>query len=121
MYILNTTAFIIEASYLTKFVIARISGSFLYGFAYKKGTQTDYRQNSPRHHFLILERNKAAALQEHQERRPEFHPSLSFRYEFQTQLLTSCESKGLIPDFMSMLASTKYFRQVVRRGLPDSS
>ena len=46
-------------SHLTRLVIARISGLFLYGFA-------------------------------------------------------SCESNGLIPDFISMLASTRYFRHVVR-------
>jgi len=45
--------------YLTRFVIARISGLFLYGFA-------------------------------------------------------SWESNGLIPDFINMLASTRYFRHVVR-------
>jgi len=46
-------------AYLTRLVIARISGLFLYGFA-------------------------------------------------------SCESNGLIPDFISMLANTRYFRHVVR-------
>uniref|UniRef100_A0A2M3ZRS1 Putative secreted peptide n=1 Tax=Anopheles braziliensis TaxID=58242 RepID=A0A2M3ZRS1_9DIPT len=51
---------------VTRFVMARISGSFLYGFA-------------------------------------------------------SCESNGLIPDFISMLARTRYLRQVVRRDEPDSS
>ena len=53
------TVFLTSLVYLTKFVIARISGSFLYGFA-------------------------------------------------------SCESNGLIPDFINMLASTRYFKQVVR-------
>lgn len=34
---------------------------------------------------------------------------------------TSWESNGFIPDFMSMFAKTKYFKQVVLLGLPDSS
>ena len=34
---------------------------------------------------------------------------------------TSCESNGFIPDFISIFAKTKYFKQVVRLGLPDSS
>ena len=35
-------------------------------------------------------------------------------WELKGLILTSWESKGLIPDFMSMLASTRYFRHASR-------